>query len=57
MLDEMANQIASAENPWPNTETRVVLVCRIPTKDDKSSANEFVDKDGQICRWTIVNKK
>jgi hypothetical protein len=51
------DQIASADNPWPNTETKTVLVCRLPKKDDKPSANEFVDKDGRICRWVVVNKK
>jgi len=57
MLNEVIDQIVSAENPWPNTETKVVLICRIPKKDDKVSANEFVGKDGQICRWTVVDKK
>jgi hypothetical protein len=51
------DSLASAENPWPNTETKTVLVCRIPKKNDKLSANEFIDKDGQICRWTVVDKK
>ena len=50
-------QPVSAENPWPNTETKVVLVCRTPKKDDKPSTNEFVGKDGQICRWVVVDKK
>lgn len=53
----MIDQTASAENPWPNTETKTVLVCRIPKKDDKPSANEFVDKDGRICRWVVTNQK
>lgn len=53
----MSEFIASAESPWPNTETKTVLVCRIPKKDDKPSANEFVDKDGRICRWVVVNKR
>ena len=57
MLDEVIDQIVSAENPWPNTETKVVLVCHIPKKDEKLSATEFVNKDGQICRWTVVDKK
>lgn len=53
----MIDQLVSAENPWPNTETKTVLVCRIPKKDDKPSANEFVDKDGRICRWVVTNQK
>lgn len=53
----MIDQIVSAERPWPNTETKVVLICHIPKKNDKLSANEFVDKDGRICRWTVVDKK
>lgn len=54
---QMMEQIVSAENPWPNTETKTVLVCRIPKKDDKPSANEFVNKDGRICRWVVIDKK
>lgn len=53
----MIDQIVSAEIPWPNTETKIILVCYIPKKNDKLSANEFVNKDGQICRWTVVEKK
>jgi hypothetical protein len=51
--------LASAESPWPNTETKTLLVCRIPKKeeDKKMGANEFLDKDGRICRWVIVYKK
>jgi len=51
------DQIVSADSPWPNTETKTVLVCRIPKKDDKPGVNEFVDKDGRICRWAVVNRK
>jgi len=52
------DQTVSAENPWPNTETKTVLVCRIPKteKDKTMGANEFMDKDGRICRWVIVYK-
>ena len=53
----MLDQLASADSPWPNTDTKTVLVCRIPKKDDKPSVNEFVDKDGRICRWVVVNKR
>lgn len=53
----MIDQLASADNPWPNTETKTVLVCRIPKKDDKLRTNEFVDKDGRICRWVVTDKK
>ena len=49
--------LTSAENPWPGTETKTVLVCRKPKADDKLGVNEFVDKDGRICRWVVVNKK
>jgi len=50
-------QLVSADNPWPNTETKTVLVCRTPKKGDKPSTNEFVDKDGRICRWVVMDKK
>jgi hypothetical protein len=51
--------LASAESPWPGTETKTVLVCRTPKKDEDKMlrANEFLDKDGRICRWAVVNKK
>lgn len=51
--------LTSAESPWPGTETKTVLVCRIPKKDEDKMlrANEFLDKDGRICRWAVVNKK
>jgi hypothetical protein len=49
--------MASADNPWPNTETKVLLVCRVPKKDEQIRANEFKDKDGRICRWVTVDKK
>lgn len=55
----MISLLASAESPWPGTETKIVLVCRIPKKDEDKMlrANEFMDKDGRICRWVVVNKK
>ena len=55
----MIDQIASADSPWPGTETKTLLVCRIPKTeaDKKIGSNEFVDKDGRICRWVVVNKK
>ena len=55
----MIDQVASAENPWPSTETKTVLVCRIHKKDEDKMlrANEFMDKDGRICRGAVVNKK
>ena len=51
--------LASAESPWPGTETKTVLVCRTPKKDEDKMlrANEFLDKDGRICRWVVVYKK
>jgi len=51
--------LASAESPWPRTETKTLLVCRIPKKDEDNMlrANEFLDKDGRICRWVVVIKK
>ena len=54
----MIDQTVSAENFWPNTETKTVLVCRIVKKDEDKMlrANEFLDKDGRICRWAIVKK-
>lgn len=55
----MISLLASADSPWPGTETKTVLVCRIPKKDEDKTmgANEFTDKDGRICRWVVVNKK
>ena len=51
--------LTSAESPWPGTETKTVLVCRTPKKDEDKMlrANEFLDKDGRICRWAVVTKK
>ena len=51
--------LTSAESPWPGTETKTVLVCRTPKKDEDKMlrANEFLDKDGRICRWVVVYKK
>jgi hypothetical protein len=51
------DQLVSADSPWPNTETKTVLVCRAVKQDDKLNANEFKDKDGRICRWVVVTKK
>jgi len=51
------DKFASAESPWPNTETKTVLVCRVPKQGDALGANEFKDKDGRICRWVVVNRK
>lgn len=55
----MIDQVVSAESPWPNTETKTVLVCRIPKREEDKMlrANEFMDKDGRICRWAVVNAK
>ena len=51
--------LTSAESPWPGTETKTLLVCRTPKKEEDKMlrANEFLDKDGRICRWVVVNKK
>ena len=55
----MIDQVVSAESPWPGTETKTVLVCRIPKREEDKMlrANEFMDKDGRICRWAVVNAK
>ena len=55
----MITLLASADSPWPNTETKTLLVCRIPKKEEDKMlrANEFMDKDGRIFRWVIVYKK
>ena len=59
LIQQGVSLLTSAESPWPGTETKTLLVCRIPKqeKDKKMGANEFLDKDGRICRWAIVNKK
>jgi hypothetical protein len=48
--------IASAQIPWPNTDTKIVLVCRVVLPSEKYGANEFLDKDGRVCRWVLVTK-
>jgi hypothetical protein len=45
--------LASAQQPWPNTEQKVVLVCRVVLPSEKYGANEFLDKDGRVCRWVL----
>ena len=52
----MIDAIASAQIPWPNTETKVVLVCRVVLPSEKYGANEFLDKDGRVCRWVLETK-
>jgi hypothetical protein len=49
--------LASAQQPWPNTEQKIVLVCRVAQPEEKYGANEFIDKDGKICRWVLETKK
>ncbi len=49
----MIDAIASAQIQWPNTETRIVLVCRVVLPQEKYGANEFLDKDGRVCRWVV----
>ena len=53
----MIDAIASAQVQWPNTETRIVLVCRVVLPKETYGANEFLDKDGRVCRWVLVEKK
>jgi hypothetical protein len=48
--------VASAQIPWPNTETKIVLVCRVVLPQEKYGANEFLDKDGRVCRWVLETK-
>jgi len=36
--------VASAQIPWPNTEQKIVLVCRVVLPNEKYGANEFLDK-------------
>ena len=52
----MIDAIASAQIPWPNTDTKIVLVCRVVLPSEKYGANEFLDKDGRVCRWVLVTK-
>ena len=52
----MLDAIASAQIPWPNTDTRIVLVCRAVLPQEKYGANEFLDKDGRVCRWVVEVK-
>jgi len=52
----MFEQLASAFNPWLNTEQRIVLVCRIVLPKETYGANEFLDKDGRVCRWVLEVK-
>lgn len=48
--------LANANIPWPNTDSKIVLVCREIKPKDTYGANEFV-KDGKICRWTLETIK
>lgn len=57
LIQQGVSLLTSAESPWPGTETKTVLVCRKPKPNDTLGANEFIDKDGRICRWVVVNKK
>lgn len=52
---DLSNQIASGENPWPNTQQKIELVCKEIKPNQKIGVNEFV-KDGKLCRWTLVLK-
>ena len=49
----MIDLLASAQIPWPNTETKIVLVCRVVLPKETYGANEFLDKDGRVCRWVV----
>jgi hypothetical protein len=47
---------ASAQIQWPSTETKIVLVCKVVLPAEKYGANEFLDKDGRVCRWVVEVK-
>ena len=47
---------ASSINPWPSTESTLILVCRPLVGKDTYGDNEFI-QDKQICRWTVGVKK
>jgi hypothetical protein len=38
----MIDAIASAQVPWPNTETKIVLVCRVVLPSEKYGGREGV---------------
>ena len=42
---------ASSSNPWPNTEEKLVEVCR--PKVGTYGANEYIKGD-KICQWKLV---
>jgi hypothetical protein len=48
--------VASAQVPWPNTEQKIVLVCRVVLPKETYGSNEFLDKDGRVCRWVVETK-
>ena len=52
----MIDALASAQIQWPNTETKIVLVCRVVLPSEKYGANVFLDKDGRVCRWVLEVK-
>jgi len=54
-LLDLNNQIASSENPWPNTQQQIVLVCKELQPNQKIGVNEFVN-DGKLCQWTLILK-
>ena len=47
---------ASAERPWPGTDQKLTLVCRVVLPDEKYGSNEFLDKNGRVCRWVVEVK-
>jgi hypothetical protein len=49
--------IASAESPWPGTEMKLVIECKKVPANYKLGVNEFLDKDGNVCRWLLKDKK
>lgn len=52
----MIELLASAQQPWPHTEQKIVLICRVAKPSELYGANEFIDKNGRICRWVLEVK-
>lgn len=52
----MIELLASAQQPWPHTEQKIVLICRVAKPSETYGANEFIDKNGRICRWALEVK-
>jgi hypothetical protein len=52
----LSSILASGENPWPNTQQKLVLVCKELKPNQEIGINEFV-KDNKVCQWILRTLK